>query len=52
MSWFTRPIRRFGCLGCGCAALLIILFALACVGLFAIVRSVQAATPRQVVLLL
>jgi hypothetical protein len=44
--------RRLGCGACGCLAVLLALIALACVGLFALVRSVQAATPRHVVLLI
>jgi hypothetical protein len=44
--------RRLGCGACGCLTALIMLIALACVGLFALVRSVQAATPRHVVLLI
>jgi hypothetical protein len=44
--------RRLGCGACGCLTLLIALIVLACVGLFTLVRSVQAATPRHVVLLI
>ena len=44
--------HRLGCGACGCLALLIALIVLACVGLFALVRSVRAATPRHAVLLI
>ena len=45
-------IRRLGCGACGCLILLMLFVMLACVGLFALVQSARAATPRQLVLLI
>lgn len=50
---FARPIRRYGCWGCGCAVVIVAVMALACLGLLMLVTGrVQAAplnaNPREV----
>lgn len=47
-----HPLRRLGCSACGCITLVIVLVVLACMGLFALVQSARAATPRHYVLLI
>ncbi len=47
-----HPLRRLGCSACGCLTLVIVLVVLACMGLFALIQSARAATPRHYVLLI